>query len=111
LRKRDSQAGFRKGRGTMNHLRRIKQEQGRMYVLSVDFRVAFDKVYIEKTFQCMREKEREREGARGRKREREGERERERERKEERSIVTECWREKKINTEKKERKKYYRRNG
>jgi hypothetical protein len=62
----DSQAGFRKGRGTMDnvyilgHLIRneLRKKGGRMCVLFVDFRAAFDKVDRVKMFECMREGER-----------------------------------------------------
>jgi hypothetical protein len=66
----DSQAGFRKGRGTMDNEERIEEERGRMRALFVDFRAAFDKIDRVKMFECMREKERERERERGRERER-----------------------------------------
>jgi hypothetical protein len=60
----DRQAGFRKGRGTMDneyildHLTRneLWKKGGRMYALFVDFRVAFDKVDRVKMFECMRER-------------------------------------------------------
>jgi hypothetical protein len=61
----DRQAGFRKGRGTidnvyiLDHLAKseLKKKEGRMCALFVDFRAAFDKVDIEKMFGCLREKE------------------------------------------------------
>jgi hypothetical protein len=60
----DSQARFRKGRGTMDnvyildHLTRneLRKKGGRMCALFVDFRAAFDKVDTVKMFECMREK-------------------------------------------------------
>jgi hypothetical protein len=60
----DSQAGFRKGRGTMNnvyildHLTKngLKRKGGRMYALFVDFRTAFDKAHTEKMFEYMGER-------------------------------------------------------
>jgi hypothetical protein len=61
----DSQAGFRKGKGTMDnvyildHLTRNElRKGGRMCALFVDFRAAFDKVDSVKMFACMRERER-----------------------------------------------------
>jgi hypothetical protein len=50
----DSEAGFRKGRGTMDNEERIEEERGRMCALFVDFRAAFDKVDRVKMFKCMR---------------------------------------------------------
>jgi hypothetical protein len=60
----DSQAGFRKGRGTVNnvyildHLARneLRKKGGRMYALFIDFKAAFDKVDRVKMFECMRER-------------------------------------------------------
>jgi hypothetical protein len=65
----DSHAGFKKGRGTMDsvyildHLakRELKKKEGRRFTLFLDFRAAFDEVDTEKMFECMRERERERE--------------------------------------------------
>jgi hypothetical protein len=59
-----SQAGFRKGRGTidnmyiLDHLEKseLKKKERRM---CADFRTAFDKVGTEKMFEYMRERERE----------------------------------------------------
>jgi hypothetical protein len=56
----DSQAGFRKGRGTvdnmyiLDHLTRneLRKKGGRMCALFVDFRAAFDKVDRVKMFEC-----------------------------------------------------------
>jgi hypothetical protein len=61
----DSQAGFRKGRGTvdnvyiLDHLARneLRKKGGRMYALFIDFKAAFDKVDRVKMFECMRESE------------------------------------------------------
>jgi hypothetical protein len=60
----DSQAGFRKGRGTvdnvyiLDHLARkeVRKKGGRMYALFIDFKAAFDKVDRVKMFECMRER-------------------------------------------------------
>jgi hypothetical protein len=60
----DSQAGFRKGRGTvdnvyiLDHLARneLRKKGGRMYALFIDFKAAFDKVDRVKMFECMRER-------------------------------------------------------
>jgi hypothetical protein len=59
----DSQAGFRKGKGTMDnvyildHLTRNElRKGGRMCALFVDFRAAFDKVDSVKMFAHMRER-------------------------------------------------------
>jgi hypothetical protein len=86
----DSQAGFRKGRDTLDnvyildHLTKneLKKNGGRMYALFVDFRAAFDKVDTENVSVYMRKRKRERGGEGGSVREggRESERERERER-------------------------------
>jgi hypothetical protein len=66
-----SQAGFRKGRGTidnmyiLDHLEKseLKKKEGRM---CADFRTAFDKVGTEKMFEYMRERERYTRGQRAR---------------------------------------------
>jgi hypothetical protein len=60
----DSQAGFRKGRGTvdnvyiLDHLARneLRKKGGRMYALFIDFKAAFDKVDRVKMFECMKER-------------------------------------------------------
>ncbi|KAH0818793.1 hypothetical protein GEV33_003998 [Tenebrio molitor] len=60
----DSQAGFRKGRGTvdnvyiLDHLAKneLKKKGGRMCALFIDFKAAFDKVDRVKMFECMRER-------------------------------------------------------
>jgi hypothetical protein len=60
----DSQAGFRKGRGTvdnvyiLDHLARneLRKKGGRMCALFIDFKAAFDKVDRVKMFECMRER-------------------------------------------------------
>jgi hypothetical protein len=60
----DSQAGFRKGRGTvdnvyiLDHLARneLRKKGGRMYALFIDFKAAFDKVDRVKMFEYMRER-------------------------------------------------------
>jgi hypothetical protein len=60
----DSQAGFRKGRGTvdsvyiLDHLARneLRKKGGRMYALFIDFKAAFDKVDRVKMFECVRER-------------------------------------------------------
>jgi hypothetical protein len=60
----DSQAGFRKGRGTvdnvyiLDHLARneLRKKGGRMCALFLDFKAAFDKVDRVKMFECMRER-------------------------------------------------------
>jgi hypothetical protein len=65
----DSQAVFRKGRGTMDNVyildhitkNELKKKGGRMYAVFVNFRTAFDKVDRGKVFECMRGRERERE--------------------------------------------------
>jgi hypothetical protein len=57
----DSQAGFRKGKGTMDNVyilvhlikSKLKEKRARMFI---DLRAAFDKVDREKIFECMREK-------------------------------------------------------
>jgi hypothetical protein len=60
----DSQAGFRRGRGTVDnvyilgHLARneLRKKGGRMCALFIDFKAAFDKVDRVKMFECMRER-------------------------------------------------------
>jgi hypothetical protein len=60
----DSQAGFRKGRGTMDnvyildHLTRneLRKKGGRVCALFVDFRGGFDKVNRVKIFECTYER-------------------------------------------------------
>jgi hypothetical protein len=75
IEEKDSQAGFRKGRDTLDnvyildHLTKneLKKNGGRMYALFVDFRAAFDKVDTENISVHEKEKERgmERERERG----------------------------------------------
>jgi hypothetical protein len=65
----DSQAVFRKGRGTMDNVyildhitkNELKKKGGRMYSVFVNFRTPFDKIDRGKMTECMRERERERE--------------------------------------------------
>ena len=58
----DSQAGFRKGRGSMDNVyilrhlveREIRKEGGRMYALFIDFKAAFDSMNREKMWEYLR---------------------------------------------------------
>jgi hypothetical protein len=60
----DSQAVFRKGRGTMDNVyildhitkNELKKKGGRMYTVFVNFRTAFDKIDRRKMTECMRER-------------------------------------------------------
>ncbi|KAJ3660703.1 hypothetical protein Zmor_005141 [Zophobas morio] len=60
----DGQAGFRKGRGTMDNVyilrdlvgREIRKEGGRMYALFIGFKAAFDSVNREKMWEYLRRK-------------------------------------------------------
>jgi hypothetical protein len=60
----DSQAVFRKGRGTMDNVyildhitkNELNKKGGRMYAVFVNFRTAFDKIDRRKMTECMRER-------------------------------------------------------